>query len=351
VAASLAARQSDRAKAQADCELERLYARYAQRVFRYSLRFLRDPNEAEDALQTTFLFALRALRRGVRPRLESAWLLAIARNVCLSRVQASQRRGRVEVACDAHILQETSASADRLHDEMISLEAAMVELSHVQRHAILLREWQGLSYREIATVLGLSLAAVETHIFRARRALARLLDAEAEDEKPSRPLARTHAAASLAWLKSPFAGGGALKLSAALAALASGAVISTGFSERAHAPAPTLPTAAAVDVGEQRRATNLKPRPHVPAPAKPRKSTREHSLDRRPNHHALSSGVSASEAATNTIGSISRTLDESVALRGLGRIEMPLLDQTRPRTDLHPFTRWFELRQRVGDRA
>ena len=52
--------------------LQGLYERHAQRVFRYCLSYLRKRDEAEDAAQTTFLYALRALRRGVVPSSESA---------------------------------------------------------------------------------------------------------------------------------------------------------------------------------------------------------------------------------------------------------------------------------------
>ena len=61
-------------------------------------------------------------------------------------------------------------------ESVIALETALDDLTELQRRAILLREWRGLSYREIAEELELSQSAVETLIFRARRTLARSLD-------------------------------------------------------------------------------------------------------------------------------------------------------------------------------
>jgi hypothetical protein len=68
------------------------------------------------------------------------------------------------------------AAPEQSHDELAGMAAALAELTPNQRRAILLREWQGLSYREIAAELELTEAAVETLLFRARRSLARKLD-------------------------------------------------------------------------------------------------------------------------------------------------------------------------------
>ena len=88
--------------------VQTLYERHADRVLAYCTYHLRDRNEAEDALQTTFMHALRALQRGVVPEIELAWLLSIARNVCLTRWNTNRRRGQLEVARDPHVLQEVA---------------------------------------------------------------------------------------------------------------------------------------------------------------------------------------------------------------------------------------------------
>jgi hypothetical protein len=92
-----------------------------------------------------------------------------------------------------------------------------------QRRAILLREWQGLSYREVASELGLTQSAVETLLFRARRSLAHALET-------TRPRPRfVHAfqpAAMLASLKSGLATGVAIAASATV--VASTAIVADG---------------------------------------------------------------------------------------------------------------------------
>jgi RNA polymerase sigma-70 factor, ECF subfamily len=152
-----------------------LYEAYSERILGYCLRRLPTREEAEDAVQHTFLNAFRGLRRGVVPRSETAWLFKIAENVCRERRRAAWRRGRVETAQDPDGMSGVAAPSPA-HDELAGLADALAELPPNQQRAILLREWQGLSYREIAGQLELTEAAVETLLFRARRSLADRLD-------------------------------------------------------------------------------------------------------------------------------------------------------------------------------
>ncbi len=149
-----------------------LYERFSGQIFGYCFHQLGSREEAEDAVQTTFMNALRGLQRGIIPKIESAWLFKIAHNVCLSRRRSSARRGRVEAPNNLEVLQEVVPAREQMGDELIRLQDALERMPESQRRAILLREWQGLSYREIGRELGLSQSAVETLIFRARRSLA-----------------------------------------------------------------------------------------------------------------------------------------------------------------------------------
>jgi RNA polymerase sigma-70 factor (ECF subfamily) len=157
---------------------EALYRRNAGRVFGFCLAQLRRREDAEDAVQTTFLHAMRSLRRGVVPLVESAWLLGIARNVCRQRWDAAGRLSRLESSFDPQELERVDPAPEGRRDELIGLEDALTRLPEQQRRAILLRDWRGLSYDEVAAQLGVSHAAVETLIFRGRRTLAELLREE-----------------------------------------------------------------------------------------------------------------------------------------------------------------------------
>ena len=165
---------------------EGLYARHAAKIFSYCLHQLGSREEAEDAVQTTFMNAFRALGRGVVPEAESAWLFKIAENVCLSRRRSAWRRGRVESPSDFDVIEEVVPGPSRQRDELIGIEDALASMPEQQRRAILLREWQGLSYREIGQELEVSQSAVETLIFRARRSLAQGLEQPDLAKKPKR---------------------------------------------------------------------------------------------------------------------------------------------------------------------
>src|SRR5438128_426182 len=156
----------------ADCELERLYRLHAKQVLGYCRRQLGGRSEAEDATQTVFLYALRGLRRGIVPAAHSAWLFTIAHNVCRTYWRGATRRQRVEDQRDPQVLQEIAAGREPEHEELFGLDDALARIPEAQRRALLLREWHGLSYREIAQTLGTTQPAVEMLLFRARRSLA-----------------------------------------------------------------------------------------------------------------------------------------------------------------------------------
>src|SRR3954453_16646921 len=155
---------------------EELFNEHSRRIYAYCLRQLGSPEEAEDAVQATYLNACRSLMSGFEPDAAQAWLFKVAHNVCLTKQRSSYRRARVERPHDLQAVQDTVAAPEIAGDELFGLDEALAGLPEQQRNAILLREWQGLSYKEVASKLGITQAAVETLIFRARRSLASALD-------------------------------------------------------------------------------------------------------------------------------------------------------------------------------
>ncbi len=194
---------------------EQLFHEHSGWLYGYCLRLLRSPEEAEDAVQATYLNACRSLGNGTRPRAGSAWLLHIARNVCFTRIRSARRRDGVERIGDITVLEETVAAPDRSYDSLVGLTDALLALPERQREAILLREWQGMSHGEIAERLEISHSAAETLIFRARRSLADALENPGKRSR-FRALHVLDLGALLGPLKGLLAGGAGVKAATAV---------------------------------------------------------------------------------------------------------------------------------------
>ena len=231
---------------------EQLFHEHSGWLYGYCLRLLRSPEEAEDAVQATYLNACRSLGNGTRPRAGSAWLLHIARNVCFTRIRSARRREGVERIGDITVLEETVAAPDRSFDSLVGLTDALLALPERQREAILLREWQGMSHGEIADRLDISHSAAETLIFRARRSLADALENPGKRSR-FRALHVLDVAVLLGPLKGLLAGAAGVKAATAVtvAALTTVTVVATdppipGLGhDSAGAPAAKVRSAAA----------------------------------------------------------------------------------------------------------
>jgi RNA polymerase sigma factor (sigma-70 family) len=223
-----------------------LYETYANQIFGYCLHQLGSREEAEDAVQSTFLNAFRGLKRGVVPEMEAAWLFKIAHNVCLSRRRSSWRRGRIESPADFEVVEELAPAPSRRSEELIGLQDVLETMPESQRRAILLREWQGLSYHEIADELGLSQSAVETLIFRARRSLASGLEQPPEQAKRRLRARAGDLGNLLAGIKSMLLGSAAaVKVAATVAVISATTVVAAApVQSHVHHATPAAPSSS-----------------------------------------------------------------------------------------------------------
>jgi RNA polymerase sigma factor (sigma-70 family) len=146
---------------------ERLYRHYVGGVYRYALAVMRNPADAEDVTQATFLNAYRAyVEDGSRPAKPQSWLIAIAHDLCRQRLGQSPS---VPAEAEADGAGDQSPSDD-------DIRRAFNRFASNQRAALLMREVEGRSYAEIAAALEVSTSAVETLIFAARRDFRELLE-------------------------------------------------------------------------------------------------------------------------------------------------------------------------------
>ncbi|MGH7837821.1 MAG: sigma-70 family RNA polymerase sigma factor [Candidatus Binataceae bacterium] len=146
---------------------------------------MRNDADAEDVVQDACLRALRFIG-GLRGTDGKVWLLKIVRNTCYSRFARDRRRDhQTEFDEELH-----SPQIETLDPEAILLKSrdgatinrALDELPDEFREAIVMRELEGLSYKEIAEVAGVPLGTVMSRLARARRRLQRVLSAEPRKE-------------------------------------------------------------------------------------------------------------------------------------------------------------------------
>ena len=157
-----------RRKDSSDAAFEEFYREHVAEIYQYALAVLGNSADAEDVTQQTFLNAFRAFQRGERPMRPHNWLIAIAHNVCRMRWRQANHRPK-EVALDE--APEPAAVQPQDQPNLDEVLQALARLSFNQRAALVMRELEGRSYKEIAQVLDVSVGAVEALLFRARRHL------------------------------------------------------------------------------------------------------------------------------------------------------------------------------------
>ena len=141
---------------------------------------MRDENEAADAVQDACLRALRFIG-GFRGGEGRSWLLAIVCNTCYSRLKRSSSREN-ETEYDDEIHSQDSETADpevllqRTRDSE-TLRQALERLPEEFREVIVMRELEGMGYKEIAAVAGVPIGTVMSRLARARKRLQRILTA------------------------------------------------------------------------------------------------------------------------------------------------------------------------------
>ncbi|MCS6858814.1 MAG: RNA polymerase sigma factor [Abditibacteriales bacterium] len=161
-----------------------LFERYQQPLFGFLYRLLNDRTAAEDLLQDTF-FRIYDRRRTYQLGMKfSTWMFTIAKNLTADYFKHSARREMPvsQMATDddekevEHFIDPSDVVEDWQKAELVhAVRRAVHSLPEDQRTVIILREYQGLSYRDIAAVVGCSEETVRVRAHRARQALKRRL--------------------------------------------------------------------------------------------------------------------------------------------------------------------------------
>ncbi|HEX3444705.1 MAG TPA: RNA polymerase sigma factor [Chthoniobacterales bacterium] len=164
-----------------DWILNELMTRWQEPLVGFIYRYIGRQTEALDIAQETFVRVFETRQRYVVRVKFSTWLFAIAANLCRNYLRWRQKRGEPipettdtdEAAIsESHQTSDESPDQAAIRSETISLiRGAIDKLPHDLKTAILLNEYQSLSYAEISSVLGCSVKAVEMKLYRARQLL------------------------------------------------------------------------------------------------------------------------------------------------------------------------------------
>ncbi len=150
---------------------EVLVRRHEGRVYRVAFRLLGSHADAQDATQETFVRAWRGLGRFRGESAVSTWLYRIVTNRCLNMIAASRPAASLDL--ELLLVGSDPAEITEQRERFAAVARRVASLPPEQRAALVLRDFEGLSYEEVAAALEVSVAAVKGRIHRARLSVLR----------------------------------------------------------------------------------------------------------------------------------------------------------------------------------
>jgi RNA polymerase sigma-70 factor (ECF subfamily) len=157
-----------------------LVLKYQHKVMGLVRRFVKDPTEAEDVAQEAFIKAYRAINTFRGDSAFYTWLYRIAVNTAKNTLDARKRRpgSDLDIEDAEDFAFSDSLRIDENPENLLAgedmhriVEETLVSLPEDLRKALMLREFDGLSYEEIAQMMGCPIGTVRSRIFRAREAI------------------------------------------------------------------------------------------------------------------------------------------------------------------------------------
>lgn len=165
-----------------DAAISSLVDEYAGALYRVAYSVLRNPSDAEDAVQEAYLRVLRHRHKLAEVRDHRVWLIRIVWNIVLDRKRRAKTRPETDDVTElARVLpstglsQEEIAAAAQHHARVLR---CVEQLPAKEREVLQLSAFEELSSVEIAAVLGITESSVRSRLFRARNMMARLLNIE-----------------------------------------------------------------------------------------------------------------------------------------------------------------------------
>jgi len=154
-----------------------LYNRYKRHIYCFCLKMVGDDDEVKDIVQEVFLKMYEHRMQLSNPSRFRAWLLMIARNQCLTHYRDHKRMQPLDEERLEYEMPGTQSPSQEVErdDEVRLVRSFIDQLKPEYREVVVLREYQGLSYEEIADVIGTTNAAIKAKLFKARKELYELM--------------------------------------------------------------------------------------------------------------------------------------------------------------------------------
>lgn len=147
-----------------------LYKEYNRKVYRFCLRMLGNEEQARDAFQDTFVKVYEKSDQFRGDNFKS-WLFTIARNHCLNIIRSNKEEASFDES-----FHEPAKSNHEDFGKRDFIKKAIDSLPDSLREAVILREYEDLSYREIADVMNIELSLAKVRVHRARNLLREMLE-------------------------------------------------------------------------------------------------------------------------------------------------------------------------------
>jgi len=166
----------DRIKSGDQTAYPELYRRFAHRIHSYALQLLRDSSAAEDIVQETMTKVYSSLPSLADGNALTGWIFAVARNEIFGQIR---RKKPVPLGDDEDLWDEKTPLDSILgQEETEIIQHLLAELKPEYREVLVLREFEGCSYAEIAAITSSTVGAVKSRIFKARKGLLKMIQSQ-----------------------------------------------------------------------------------------------------------------------------------------------------------------------------
>lgn len=166
----------NKSKKESEPAFAEIYTRYSQRIYAYCLRITGSTEDTNDIFQDTFYKFFNSVKKGSKVENLPGFLLTIARNLCLNHKRNKKINFELE---DYHLFSNDSGYEKK---ELLDLIASSLDLLEFkQREAFVLRQYQGMKYKEIAEVTGENITTVKNRVWRAKEKIKEILQPYLQD--------------------------------------------------------------------------------------------------------------------------------------------------------------------------